>query len=72
MQGPIVSIYAQALSEVIDVHSKRLYVEHFMRTPDMVFFMLAVLSVFTVVLTGYLLGLRQKRWGLPTALMIFT
>ncbi len=70
--NPIVSIYAQALNEVIDVHSKRLYVEHFMRTPDMVFFMLAVLSVFTMVLTGYLLGLRQKRWGLPTALMIFT
>ncbi len=69
---PIVSIYVQALNEMIDVHSKRVYVEHFRRTPDMVFFVLAVLSVLTMALTGYLLGLRQRRWGLPTALMIFT
>jgi hypothetical protein len=57
---------------MIDVHSKRVYVKHFMRTPDMVFFMLAVLPVFTMVLTGYLPGLRQKRWGLPKALMILS
>ena len=70
--NPVVSIYVQALNDMIDVHGERVYVEYFRRTPDLVFFMLAVLSVLTMVLTGYLLGLRQKRWGLPTALMIFT
>ena len=31
-----------------------------------------MLSLITLTLAGYLLGLRQKRWGLPTALMIFS
>ena len=68
---PVLAIYVQALNEMIDVHGKRVYVEYFVRIPDMVFLTLAVLSVITLTLAGYLLGLRQKRWGLPTALMIF-
>ncbi len=68
---PILAIYVQALSEMIDVHGKRIYVEYFVRIPDMVFLTLAVLSLITLILAGYLLGLKQRRWGLPTALMIF-
>ncbi len=61
-----------ALNQMIDVHGKRVYVEYFVRIPDMVLLTLAVLSVLTHLLAGYLLGLRQRRWGIPTALMIFT
>ena len=42
-----------------------------MRLPDMIIVVLVVLSTATMLLTGYLLGLRQNRYGLPTALMIF-
>ncbi len=69
---PIVSIYLQALNEMIDIHGKRVYIELFMRIPDAVIATLAALSLLTMALTGYLLGLRGKRWGLPTALMIVT
>ncbi len=69
---PVVALYVQALNEMIDLHGKRVYVEFFVRIPDMVFVTLAVLSLITLVLAGYLLGLKQRRWGLPTALMIFS
>lgn len=69
---PILSIYIQALNHMIDIHGERVYVEYFVRIPDMVFVTLAVLTTLTLTLAGYLLGMRQRRWGLPTALMIFT
>ena len=69
---PVTAIYVQALNEVIDIHGKRVYIELFMRIPDAVFATLSVLSLLTMGLTGYLLGLRGKRWGLPTGLMILT
>ena len=69
---PIVSIYVQALNQMIDIHSKRVYIELYMRIPDAVIATLAALSTLTMALTGYLLGLRGKRWGLPTVLMIVT
>ncbi len=70
--SPIISIYVQSLNEMIDIHGKRAYVELFMRIPDAVIATISVLSLLTMGLTGYLLGLRGKRWGLPTALMIVT
>ena len=69
---PVTAIYIQALNEMIDIHGKRVYVELFMRIPDAVVATLSVLSLLTMALTGYLLGLRGKRWGLPTGLMILT
>ena len=69
---PIVAIYVQSLNEMIDLHSKRVYIELFMRIPDAVIATLSVLSLLTMALTGYLLGLRGRRWGLPTAVMIVT
>ena len=62
----------QSLNEMIDIHGKRVYIELFMRIPDAVIATISVLSLLTMGLTGYLLGLRGKRWGLPTALMIVT
>lgn len=70
-RDPIQSIYVQALNEVIDLHTKRVNVEDWMRLPDMIIVVLVVLSTATMLLTGYLLGLRQNRYGLPTAMMIF-
>lgn len=70
-RDPILSIYVQALNEVIDLHTKRVNVQDWMRLPNMIIVVLIVLSTATMVLTGYLLGLRQNRYGLPTALMIF-
>jgi MFS superfamily sulfate permease-like transporter len=46
-------------------------VQNWMRLPNMIILVLIVLSTATMLLTGYLLGLRQNRYGLPTALMIF-
>lgn len=70
-RDPILSLYVQALNEVIDLHTKRVNVQDWMRLPDMIIVVLVVLSTATMLLTGYLLGLRQNRYGLPTALMIF-
>ncbi len=70
--SPIIAIYVQSLNEMIDIHAKRVYVELFMRIPDAVVATISALSLLTMGLTGYLLGLRGKRWGLPTALMIVT
>ena len=69
---PVVSIYLQALNAVFDLHTKRLSVQEFVRIPDLIIATLALLSMITMLLTGYLLGLRQRRYGLPTALMILT
>ena len=44
---------------------------HPLPIPDMVFLTLALLSMITLTLAGYLLGPKQRRWGLPTDLMIF-
>jgi hypothetical protein len=70
-RDPILSIYVQALHEVIVLHIKRVKVQDWMRLPDMIIVVLAVLSTATMLLTGYLLRLRQQRCGLPTAQMIF-
>ena len=70
--SPVVSIYIQSLNELIDLHSKRVYVEMWVRIPDLVISMLALLSLLSMVLTGYLLGLRERRYGFPTAVMIVT
>jgi len=69
---PVVSLYMQALNEMIDLHAKRVSVEVWVRIPDLIIATLALLSFATMVLTGYLLGLRERRYGFPTALMIFT
>lgn len=69
-RDPILAIYIQAMNEVIDLHTKRVNAQNWMRLPDMILLVLAMLSTATMLLTGYLLGLRQKRYGLPTALMI--
>ena len=66
------ALYIASLNDVIDLHSKRVYVEHWIRIPDLVFAALAVLSVLSMLLTGYLLGLKEKRYGLPTLFMIFS
>lgn len=71
LRDPILSIYVQALNEVIDLHTKRVNVLDWMRLPGMIIVVLVVLSTATMLLTGYLLGLRQNRYGLPTAVMIF-
>jgi hypothetical protein len=71
LRDPILSIYVQALNEVIDLHTKRANVQDWMRLPGMIIVVLVVLSTATMLLTGYLLGLRQNRYGLPTAVMIF-
>jgi hypothetical protein len=70
-RDPILAIYIQSLNEVIDLHTKRVNVQDWMRLPNMIILVLVVLSTATMLLTGYLLGLRQNRYGLPTALMIF-
>lgn len=69
---PVTSAYIQALNEVIDLHAKRVNVETWLRTPDMVIAMLAMLCVLMMILSGYLLGLRERRYGFPTVAMIFT
>ncbi len=69
--NPILALYISALNEVIDLHTKRVSVQHTMRIPDLIIVTLAILSLATMLLTGYLLGLRQQRYGLPTAIMIF-
>ncbi len=69
---PVTAIYIQSLNELIDLHSKRVYVEAWVRIPDMVIATLALLSILMMILTGYLLGLRERRYGFPTAVMIFT
>ncbi len=38
----------------------------------MVITTLALLSILMMTLTGYLLGLRERRYGFPTVVMIFT
>lgn len=70
-RDPILSIYIQAMNEVFDLHTKRVNVQDWMRIPDLIIVTIAVLSLATMLLTGYLLGLRQQRYGLPTAVMIF-
>ena len=69
---PVTSIYIQSLNEMIDLHGKRVYVESWVRIPDMVFATLILLSFLMMILTGYLLGLRERRYGFPTVVMIFT
>lgn len=71
LRDPILSIYVQALNEVLDLHTKRVNVQNWMRLPNMIIVVLVGLSTATMLLTGYLLGLRQNRYGLPTAVMIF-
>jgi len=69
---PVVSLYMQALNELIDLHTKMVSVEVWVRIPDLIIATLALLSLATMVLTGYLLGLRERRYGFPTVLMVFT
>ncbi len=70
-RDPILSIYVQSMNEVFDLHTKRVNVQDWMRIPDLIIVTIAVLSFASMLLTGYLLGLRQQRYGLPTAVMIF-
>ncbi len=69
---PVISLYIQSLNELIDLHGKRVYVESWVRIPDMVIATLALLSILMMVLTGYLLGLRERRYGFPTVVMMLT
>ncbi len=69
---PVTSLYIQSLNELIDLHSKRVYVEAWVRIPDMVIAVLALLSILMMILTGYLLGLRERRYGFPTLVMMLT
>ncbi len=64
--------YVQSLNELIDLHGKRVNVETWVRIPDMVFITLALLTLLMMTLTGYLLGLRERRYGFPTVVMIVT
>ncbi len=69
---PVTALYIQSLNEVIDLHGKRVNVETWVRIPDMVIVTLVLLTFLMMILTGYLLGLRERRYGFPTVVMIVT
>jgi len=69
---PVLAIYLQSLNQMIDVHGERAHIEDWVRIPGMVIVTLAFLSLVSMTLTGYLLALRNRRYRIPTALMVLS
>lgn len=60
-RGPIASAAAQALTTVIELHHKRATVVFEHRIPPMIWFTLAGVMVFSMLLVGYYMGLVGRR-----------
>ncbi len=69
---PIVSIYIQALNDVIDLHAERVHTIRKLRIPDLVFITLAGLSILALFVIGYHLALAVGRFFIPSALLVLT
>ena len=67
---PIIATYLNSLGRIIDIHAERANTEEWVRIPGMIFLTLAFLSVLSMTMTGFLLALRKRRYGIPTALMV--
>ena len=69
-RDPVSATYLNALGRVFDIHSERANTETWVRIPGYIFFVLVCLSLLSMTMTGYLLALRKRRYGIPTALMV--
>ncbi len=67
---PVVAIFLQSLNETIDIYAKRVDVVLWKRIPDMLFVVLAFLSIVVMVLYGYWMGWSARRHVFPTALLV--
>jgi hypothetical protein len=57
---------------MIDLHGERAHIEDWVRIPGMIIVTLAFLSVMSMTMTGYLLAMRNRRYGIPTVLMVLS
>ena len=67
---PVVATYLNSLGRIIDIHAERANTEEWVRIPGYIFATLGFLSILSMIMTGYLLALRKRRYGIPTALMV--
>ena len=70
--SPLAAAYIQSLNQVIDLHTERVQTIRWLRIPDLVFAILATLSILALFVIGYHLALNVGSFFFPSMLLVVT